>query len=395
MSNHAKAGNGNPHKYTILVDNTPSAPQYAPDKHYIGIDAVVWFVNDQSNFFTDRMVAGTIEITLNGQNFPVVLGQYELKGGQQVAPIFDRALITSVPYRSGNIVLKAVIQGNRQNTMVGTLLKQMAVATITAVAGAVSLETGGVGGAALAAAGGTLVKGAQQVLSDNDDKKVNIFNPFEITIHPVEDLRGTQSYILLHKGTDDLVAAEFAIASDAAGMDVQYDGRPFRDGAWLLLRLRRNDTYLGDPRPWLSDVDGVMNALDELIDSWNSSLISVEEVKRNLVKSASETPSVADQVGIATRRIRSDEALILSDRRKYAAVLRAYLQAAINSAGADDPRLYYDAVAAIEGAVRKNAPQPLVLTDAIVTEFNVDCNSGSEFSAADAQKVSFRERFLQ
>lgn len=395
MSDHAKAGDGNPHKYTIIPDTSATAAPYVPDKHYVGIDAVVWFVNDQSSFFTDRMVAGTIEMTLNGQTFPVVLGQYDLTGGQQVAPIFDRALITSIPYRSGNIVLKAVIQGNRKNTMAGTLLKQMAAATITAVAGTVTLETGGVGAAALAAAGGVLVKGAQQVLSDNNDKKVTIFNPFEVTIHPTEELRGAQSYILLHKGTDGLDAAKFKIVSGAEGTDVQYNGQPLRDGAWLLIRLRRNDSYDGDPRPWRADVDNVKSAFDDLIDSWKSSQLTVEEVKKNLSKSGEETPTVADRVSIVSRRIRADEALVLSDRRKYAGVMRAYLQAAIDAAAANDPQKYADAVAAIEGTIKSNAPQPPVLTNAIITEFITGPGAQPGFRATDAQKLMFQERLLQ
>jgi len=394
MSNPAKAGEGNPHKYIILADKSPSAIQFSVDKHYIGVDAVVWFVNSQSNFLTDRMVAGTIEVTINGQVFPVVLGQYELKGGQQVAPIFDRALITSIPYQSANVVFKAVIQGNRQNTMVGTLLKQMAAATITAVAGAVTLEAGGVGGVALASAGGVLVDGAQQVLSDNNDKKVTIFNPFEVTIHPVDELRGAQSYVLLHKGTDGLDAAKLTIATGANGTDVQFDGKPFRDGAWLLLRLRRNETYLGDPRPWRSDVDGVKSAFDELIDSWKSSLLSLDDVKSNLSRSTSESPTVADQVGIVNRRINADEALLRSDRRKCAAVLRAYLQAAIGAAASGKPQDYYDAVAAIEGTVKSNSPQPKILTDAIVAEFSSDCYAQPNFRSTDALKLGYTEGLL-
>lgn len=395
MSDLAKAGEGNPHKYTKIVDTSQKAPQYEPDKHYIGVDAVVWFVNGQKNFFTERMVAGTIEVTLNGQTFPVVLGQYELKGGQQVAPIFDRALITSVPYRSGNIVINAVIQGNRQNTMAGTLLKQMAAATITAVAGVVSLETGGVGAAALAAAGGVLVKGAQQVLSDNNDKKVSIFSPFEVTIHPTEELRGAQSYILLHKGTDGLDATKFKIMSEDQGTDVYYNESPFRDGAWLLIRIRRSDIYIGDPRPWLSDVDNVKSDFDQLIDSWQNGQLTVEEVKKNLVKSENETPTVADKVGIVSRRIRADNALILTDRRKYAGVLRAYLQSAIAAAAANDPKKYTEAVFAIDGAVKSIAPQPDVLTDAIIAEFTTGQDAQPKFRAIDAKKLMFQEKLLQ
>lgn len=389
----AKAGEGNPQRF-IITDPVGKAKPFEKGSHYVGIDAAVWFVNQQSSFFTDRMVVGTVEITLNGVVFPVVLGQYELKGGQQIAAIFDRALISSWPYRSGEIVVKSTIQCNKSNTMAGTLIKQVAAATLTAVAGAVTLETGGVGGVALSAASGVLVKGAQQALSDNSDKKIPILDSFEVKIDPPNDLRGSQSYLLIHHGSDGLDGAKFKIISGANGSDVFYGENPFRDGAWLLIRFRRSEEYGGDPRPWSSASEKIRLEIQNLFQQWEASQKTVDEVQRQLLPNESGNPTLADDLVALSRRIISDEALIFRDRNKHSAVLYSYLNAANSAVKAKDPRIFFKFSESITGTLYSNSPQPFELTGSLVNLFRTETSAGSDFSENDARNISFNDSIV-
>jgi hypothetical protein len=393
MSSPAKAGEGNPHKF-VITESSGGAKAFENDRHYVGLDAVIWFVNQQGGFFTDRMVAGTVEIALNGSAFPVVLGQYELKGGQQIASIFDRALISSSPYKSGRIVLKTTIQGNKSNTMAGALLKQVAAATLTAVAGAVTLETGGLGGVALSTAGGVLVKGVQQALDDNSDRKVTIFDSFEVTIDPPSELRGSQSYLLIHRGSDNLDASKLKIVSGAQGTDVNYDGSPFRDGAWLLIRLRRLEDYHGDPRPWSSAYDNIQLEFVDLFNQWATQQKTVDEVKQQLRPTTTGNPTLADELVALSRRISADEALIIRDRKKYSAVLYSYLNAANKAAAANDPGEFTKIEGGITQTVRSNAPQSAELTGSLVRMFSTGDDADCGFSEADAKRLSFKDSIV-
>ena len=52
----AEAGNGEHRVYRVVVDSA-SGP-LIPNEHYLGVDAVAWFINKQSSWFTDRMASG-------------------------------------------------------------------------------------------------------------------------------------------------------------------------------------------------------------------------------------------------------------------------------------------------------------------------------------------------
>jgi exonuclease VII small subunit len=269
----------------------------------------------------------------------------------------------------------------------------MAVATVTEIAGIVQLATGGAA-AALVPASEVLVKAAQEFLGSESPKRVDIFNPFTITIHPTTELRGLKSYVLLHRGTDNLDGDQFCVRSGEKGADVFYRNTPFRDGAWVLVRIRRPDTYIGDPRPWSNEYEQAKRALDELFDSWKTGRLTLEQAKASLQRGTDVAPTVADRVNQVARRIRSDQALILADSRKYAGVLVAYLIAANEAVAANDPDRYKTVVSAIEDAIRLNAPAPPALRDAITTELGTASGADSQGNCPPLGDVRFDDNVV-
>jgi hypothetical protein len=79
---------------------------------YVSVDAVTWYVNEESSFFTDRMVSGTPEFRINGNLLSTVLGSYQLKEGHKTAPLFDQPIVPCVGregYDKGHEVVRKVI----------------------------------------------------------------------------------------------------------------------------------------------------------------------------------------------------------------------------------------------------------------------------------------------
>jgi len=76
-----KAGEGE-HQAT-LIQSTEDKAILTVQKHYLAVDAVSWFVNQESGWFKDRMATGTISIKIGSQeSYHVALGLYDLKGGR-------------------------------------------------------------------------------------------------------------------------------------------------------------------------------------------------------------------------------------------------------------------------------------------------------------------------
>src|SRR3954464_8643310 len=76
------AGKGEHHVYKIVPADNPGKPVLTPRKHYLGVDAVAWYINKESSFFADRMASGTLQITLSSglEQYQAALGTFELKG---------------------------------------------------------------------------------------------------------------------------------------------------------------------------------------------------------------------------------------------------------------------------------------------------------------------------
>lgn len=337
---NTRAGDGDNHRFIIKEnDATPSSIQAGVD--YIAVDAVSWFVNRQGNFFVDRMVAGSLEFRIHAQDYSTVLGNYILEGGQRTAPIFDRPIVPIVAYHGGDLTLKAFIKGIKQNTAAGTLMKQMAAASLTVVTGAIQVGTGGIATTALIAAGTILGNGAVNMLTANDEKAIPIFNPFEVTVKAAQDVTTLNTYILLHRGSNDVDEKLLTVSISAAGTKVKYNGQFFNDGAWILFRISKSATYTGDPRPWKNEVESVKNKIENLIDLWDANAITKDNVISALTPTGQEPTNVGDSYFASKERIKEDLVLTRKDRITEAGLLRAYYDAAKDAANSNDPQSFY------------------------------------------------------
>ena len=59
-----EASQGEHHVYRIIPTGSGATGKLAANKHYVGIDAVAWFINKKGNWFTDRISSGTLDIKL-------------------------------------------------------------------------------------------------------------------------------------------------------------------------------------------------------------------------------------------------------------------------------------------------------------------------------------------
>jgi hypothetical protein len=59
-----EAGRGEHHVYRILPKNPADQLPLTKAQHYLGVDAVAWFINKKGNWFNGRMASGTLDIVL-------------------------------------------------------------------------------------------------------------------------------------------------------------------------------------------------------------------------------------------------------------------------------------------------------------------------------------------
>ena len=58
-----EAGKGE-HRVYRIVDPVPGdTARLTAGNHYVGVDAVAWFINKESNWFADRMASGTLTLS--------------------------------------------------------------------------------------------------------------------------------------------------------------------------------------------------------------------------------------------------------------------------------------------------------------------------------------------
>src|SRR5689334_9758962 len=98
-----QAGSGEHHFYRLATAPGTDQAKLTAGYHYIGIQAVSWFLQKESSWLSDRMASGTLDMSLAGgqEQYRAALGTYELKGGAKCAPVFDRAVLPDRNYRGG------------------------------------------------------------------------------------------------------------------------------------------------------------------------------------------------------------------------------------------------------------------------------------------------------
>jgi hypothetical protein len=323
------AGSGEHRPY--MISHQPDGTPLAAQEHYLGVDAVSWYVNKESGWFTDRMATGilTISLAAGEEKYDVSLGMYELQAGAKVAPIFNRPILPERVFRGGTVTFKAQLNGIAKDTRVAKLIKSTASATLGVVGGMV--QTAGPAGpyAPLAAAGGVLIGGLREIF-DNSDEKMRLFDPdgMEVTLRGNQIL-GAETYLLLHRGAS-LNSGKLDVTTDGDVPVTLHHGEPLRDGVWLLLRIRRVSEYPIERswyqqfRKWTSDVVG-------LVDDVKNGVMTKDGAIATLSPGSEAAPTIYDVYRRLRDQILNDGVLTQAEATGYAGTVSNYRRLAVSA----------------------------------------------------------------
>ncbi|RNC86224.1 MAG: hypothetical protein ED556_07960 [Winogradskyella sp.] len=301
-----KAGKGEHHVYRILKTNNDSEP-LTPRNHYVGVDAVSWFINKEDSWFSNRMASGTLDITLsNGmEKYQAALGTFEIRGGSKIAPVFDRPVLLDRNYRGGGIGFNASLTAIKKDTVLASVLKNAANASLGIVAGMV--DTAAVTGPTqlLTSAGGELIDGVRNILSDQSAKHEPLFdfNGLNFNIR-AEKILGPEVYLLFHRGAD-LDDEQLDVITDGEMVLPTYKGQHLQDGAWLLLRIKRSSEY-PNVRPWYSKRRELKGKIQSLVDDALNDFIAKETALEQFKYTESGDATLLDKFGTLRSIILND-----------------------------------------------------------------------------------------
>lgn len=339
-----KAGEGDHHIYYPLkgpVGNPADTAPFEARKHYVGIDAVRWYLNKQGNVLHKRMASGTFEIILENETYTGGLGTYELERQARTAPVFDLPILNNRVFRGGRITIKVYVKAIEEDKLLGSLLRDMSKASIDVLAGAISAATATGPLGALLTVGNNLVGGVKKILEEGS-RPLTVLEPSGVCLNvPLTNLKGAQNYVLIHRGAV-LKQDGLEVTKQGAVVDVLYQGQPLQDGAWILLRLRREDSY-GDPRPWDKAAEEAREAIDGLLDSVRLGSASLDTAQKALSPGAPGSPSVYDKVMSVVSQVRADYALAERETIKIAGSLTGLLGVAKKAIEDNKVSIYYKA----------------------------------------------------
>jgi hypothetical protein len=323
------AGKGEHRVYKIVLADNPGKPALTPRKHYLGVDAVAWYINRESSFFADRMASGTLQITLSSglEQYQAALGTFELKGGSKTAPVFQQPVLPDRNFLGGPIMLNASLTAIKKDNVLGSLLKSAANASLGIVAGMV--QTASLTGPAklLSAAGDELVSGVKKILSDTAPKREPLFDfsGLQYSLKPGE-LVGDQIYLLLHRGAP---LDESALTVKNTGqLELPYlGGNVVDDGAWLLLKLRRGDVFSG-VREWFTQTRALRSEIDALVADVAAGVIPKVEALKQFNLSTSGSTTLYDKFAKLRTVIQNDGVLTELEAGTFVGELSGSLAAA-------------------------------------------------------------------
>jgi hypothetical protein len=305
-----EAGRGEHHIYTIMPDGGNDQEKLTAGSHYIGVDALSWFVNKTSYWFLDRMVSGTLDIKMSGANedYPVTLGIFHHPGKARIAPVFEKPVLSGRNYRGGPISLSATLAGVRKDKCISGVLESAASTSLDLIAGMV--ETATVHGPAgiLAAAGQEITDNVRNMLNDTSLKCEPIFDfsLIDCFIRP-EAMTGPEVFVLFHRGAEldeSRLSVKYGVNVDKnPGLSVRrqseilmpsYEDAPLEDGAWLLVRIRRSNEYSG-ARSWFTNVGKLREEINRLVDNVKTGLVTKEDGLAQFKPSATGNQTILDE----------------------------------------------------------------------------------------------------
>lgn len=326
-------GRGNYFEHIVPVKGQALGKGAKKDDVYIAIDGIQWFVNMQSNIFSKRMLGATLKVDIGDQNYQMVLGTFEPKAGAKTAPFMKVELVPPTPYRGGTIRFQSIISALANDTALAGLLKTVAASTITAVGSSVSFGTATPAAVALGAAVSSTIDGVNGLLTSESAKKREVFGAdgFALGLNPETDCRSQHTYVLLRRGRKGLVAKEFAINEQGGDVVFTHDGEEFEDGAWMLLRIRLEETF--DNRPWQAELRKAIGRIDTLMTRYELGSVDKDALAKALTPSSEGGLTVGDALILVLDTIDSDTTIIEADRLAYAQALRTVWKAARQVAG--------------------------------------------------------------
>lgn len=349
-----EAGKGEHHVYRILSPDPNDQAKLTAGNHYIGVEAVAWYINKESSWFSDRMASGTLEIKLsNGlEKYQAALGTFELTSGSKTAPVFERPVLNARNYRGGAITFAAMLTAIKKDTIVGGLLKSAANASLGIVSGMVETATLAGPVKLLTAAGEDLISGVQKVLSDTGEKREPIFsfNGLEYSLQP-DFVIGPETFLLLHRGAN-LEEKKLKVVSDGQLLMPSYDNKILDDGAWLLLRIRRADEYTG-VREWFDARRSLRGKVEDLVKDVTNGFLTKDEGLAQLKPSTSGDKTVLDEYFRLRSIIRNDGVLSEREAGLCAGQLNTAIVAAKNAITQNNPEILMASINIVTDALAK------------------------------------------
>lgn len=327
--NNTEAGHGEHHIYRIVPTTSPNPPVLTPGKHYLGVDAVAWYVNKEGSFFSDRMASGTLQITLSSgqETYHAALGTFELKRGAKTAPVFDQPVLPDRSFLGGPIAFNASLTAIKKDTMLAGLLKSAGTASLGIVAGMVQTATVAGPTKILAAAGEALVNGVTKVLTDTGEKREPFFDfsGLQYAMQPSQ-LVGNEIFILMHRGAA-LKEADLSVKPDGQLFLPLLSGTVLLDGAWLLLRLRRSDEYSG-VREWQTQAKALRGKVAALVSDVEADVTTKDDGLKRLKPSPTGDATYFDEFARLRSVIQSDGVLCEREAGLFVGQLSAIMAAA-------------------------------------------------------------------
>jgi len=305
----AEAGRGEHHIYKIVPHDASDQAQLTAGSHYVGVDAVSWFINKKGSWFSNRLAAGCLHIKMGGgsENYPVSLGAFNLSGGSRIAPVVEKPILRDRSYRGGPISFCAMLCAVNKNDVVHGMIKSATEASLEIVYGMVETATLTGPTGVLCAASEDIIGNVQKVLTDTSLKCETIFDFSGLEYNlPPEAMVGPQVFVLFHRGAN-LDARELSVKHgvdlDKPGLSVKpqsqilmpyYENAPLEDGAWLMLRIRRCNEYSGF-RSWFSDVGELLSRIKRLVDDVKAGAITENHGLAQLRRSRIGDKTIVDE----------------------------------------------------------------------------------------------------
>jgi len=331
-----EAGDGQAHVYRIHPETTDQEPLKA-EKHYIGIEALSWFVNRESSWLKKRSGTGTVKITVNGdEEYNAALGTFELDDGAKVAPIFNKRILKERSYWGDDVSFVVNLSMLKRDSAIGGILKSAASSSLDIVSGMVETATAIGPAKILASAGASLITGVNELLND-DGVKADSFFTIEDAL-TADRIKGKETYLLFHRGAN-LEESLIKIDNTAEMAFPSYNGNRLTDGAWILFRIKRSDEY-PDIRPWFETRKKLKGRVIDHISNFEDGIIDKESALEQFLPSDTGDETIVDEYFKLRTAIRNDGVLTVKQESLFISELRKFVFSARKAIDNDDLGLF-------------------------------------------------------